>query len=67
MTSRDQFLSPNKAAIEAAERIYHAWDDALGQKDIEASLALYAENATLRKPARSPPARVPSAAPFEAR
>lgn len=38
------------AAMEAAERIYHAWDEALGKKDLEAALSLYAEDATLESP-----------------
>jgi hypothetical protein len=38
------------AAVRAAERIYQAWDDALGRKDIDAALALYAEDATLESP-----------------
>lgn len=50
MTANDQFSSANSAAIAAAERIYHAWDDALGKKDLDASLALYAEDATLESP-----------------
>lgn len=33
-----------------AERIYHAWDEALGAKDIDAALALYAPDATLESP-----------------
>jgi ketosteroid isomerase-like protein len=50
MAPREQFSSTNSAAVEVAERIYHAWDEALGKKDIEASLALYAEDATLESP-----------------
>ena len=50
MTPNDQFSSPGSAAMEAAERIYHAWDEALGKKDLEASLALYADDATLESP-----------------
>jgi predicted SnoaL-like aldol condensation-catalyzing enzyme len=33
-----------------AERIYRLWDDALGKKDIEASLSLYADDATIESP-----------------
>jgi predicted SnoaL-like aldol condensation-catalyzing enzyme len=33
-----------------AERIYHLWDDALGKKDLEASLSLYADNASIESP-----------------
>lgn len=50
MTLSDQFSSTNNTAVEASERIYHAWDEALGKKDLEASLALYAEDATLESP-----------------
>jgi hypothetical protein len=32
------------------ERIYQQWDDALGKKDVEAALALYAPDATLESP-----------------
>lgn len=45
MRSSDHSNSP--AAI---ERIYHAWDEALGKKDIEGALALYAPDATLESP-----------------
>jgi hypothetical protein len=38
------------AAMQAAERIYHAWDEALGRKDLEAAVSLYAEDATLESP-----------------
>lgn len=40
----------NSQAIEASERIYHAWDEALGRKDIDAALSLYAEDTTLESP-----------------
>jgi predicted SnoaL-like aldol condensation-catalyzing enzyme len=33
-----------------AERIYRLWDDALGKKDLEASLSLYAEDASIESP-----------------
>lgn len=33
-----------------AERIYKLWDDALGNKDLEASLSLYADGATIESP-----------------
>jgi hypothetical protein len=32
------------------KRIYHEWDDALGKKDVEAALKLYAPDATLESP-----------------
>lgn len=33
-----------------AERIYHDWDDALGRKDVEAAMALYARDCVLESP-----------------
>jgi hypothetical protein len=33
-----------------AERIYQLWDDALGKKDLDASLSLYADDATIESP-----------------
>jgi predicted SnoaL-like aldol condensation-catalyzing enzyme len=33
-----------------AERICQTWDDALGRKDVEASLALYADDASIESP-----------------
>jgi SnoaL-like protein len=32
------------------ERIYHLWDDALGKKDLKASLSLYADDASIESP-----------------
>jgi hypothetical protein len=32
------------------ERIYHAWDDALGKRDLEAALSLYADDASIESP-----------------
>ena len=32
------------------ERIYRAWDEALGNRDLEASLSLYAEDASIESP-----------------
>src|SRR5438132_4975990 len=37
-------------ATERAERIYHAWDDALGRKDVDAAAALYAPDCVLESP-----------------
>jgi SnoaL-like domain len=37
-------------AIAAAERVYKAWDEALGRKDIDAAVSLYAENIVLESP-----------------
>lgn len=33
-----------------AERIYRLWDEALGNKDLEAALALYAPDASIESP-----------------
>jgi len=32
------------------ERIYRLWDDALGKKDLEAALSLYADDASIESP-----------------
>jgi predicted SnoaL-like aldol condensation-catalyzing enzyme len=32
------------------ERIYNAWDEALGKRDLEAALSLYAEDASIESP-----------------
>lgn len=37
-------------SIQAAEQIYRAWDEALGKKDVDGALSLYAEDATLESP-----------------
>ena len=37
-------------AIQAAERIYQAWDEALGRKDLDAAMRLYAPDAILESP-----------------
>ena len=36
--------------MQDAERIYRLWDDALGKKDLEASLSLYADDASIESP-----------------
>ena len=33
-----------------AERIYHDWDEALGRKDVDAAMALYARDCVLESP-----------------
>ena len=47
-------MNPNHTtdneAIRAAERIYREWDEALGRKDIDAALKLYAPDAVLESP-----------------
>jgi SnoaL-like protein len=51
MTVDHETTHPGSAAsIRAAERIYEAWDEALGRKDLDASMSLYAPDATLESP-----------------
>ena len=38
------------SARQDIERIYRAWDEALGKKDLEAALSLYAEDASIESP-----------------
>jgi hypothetical protein len=40
----------NIEAIREAERIYHEWDDALGRKDLDAAMKLYAPDTVLESP-----------------
>ncbi|WP_156944222.1 nuclear transport factor 2 family protein [Bradyrhizobium sp. Ec3.3] len=40
----------NEAHQRDAERICKLWDEALGAKDLEASLALYADDASIESP-----------------
>ena len=40
----------NAIARNDIERIYRLWDEALGRKDLEASLSLYADDATIESP-----------------
>ena len=35
---------------ETVRRIYEAWDEALGRKEVDAAISLYAEDATLESP-----------------
>ena len=37
-------------AIRVAERIYHEWDEALGRKDLDAAMKLYAADVVLESP-----------------
>jgi ketosteroid isomerase-like protein len=37
-------------AVRAVERVYHLWDEALGAKDVEAAVALYAPDTELESP-----------------
>jgi ketosteroid isomerase-like protein len=50
MTEHNTFLSTDEQTVRAVERIYHKWDDALGRKDLDASMQLYAMDTTLESP-----------------
>jgi SnoaL-like protein len=50
MTEQANTIRAAEQAIQAAERIYHKWDDALGAKDVEAAIALYTPDCTLESP-----------------
>lgn len=45
-----QFTTATPEAVRAAEEIYKKWDEALGKKDLEAALALYASDASIESP-----------------
>jgi hypothetical protein len=55
-TSRDRDTQEVDMSIQqhqptaATENIFHAWDDALGAKDLDAAMALYHPDATLESP-----------------
>jgi hypothetical protein len=40
----------NETGQNDVERVYRLWDDALGKKDLEASLLLYADDASIESP-----------------
>jgi len=50
MAQQHQTVLPKEQDTRAAERIYHEWDSALGAKDIEAAVALYAPDCRLESP-----------------
>jgi hypothetical protein len=50
MTEHDKSLPADEQTLRAAERIYHEWDDALGRKDLDASMRLYTMDTTLESP-----------------
>jgi hypothetical protein len=50
MTQQQHTVLPKEQEIRAAERIYHEWDSALGAKDLEAAVALYAADCRLESP-----------------
>jgi ketosteroid isomerase-like protein len=49
-TSKEIDMSDTTETIRDAERIYRAWDDALGRKDLDAALSLYAPDVVLESP-----------------
>lgn len=50
MAERSNTLLAEGATAQAAERIYHDWDAALGAKDLDAAMALYAPDCVLESP-----------------
>jgi hypothetical protein len=50
MAEHNTSLSADEQTLGAAKRIYHEWDDALGRKDLDASIRLYTIDATLESP-----------------
>jgi ketosteroid isomerase-like protein len=43
-------MAINEQSTDSVERIFHAWDEALGAKDLDAAMALYQPDATLESP-----------------
>lgn len=43
-------MSSHHQETDAIEHVFHAWDKALGAKDLDASMALYHPDATLESP-----------------
>jgi hypothetical protein len=50
MAQQHQTVLPKEQDTRAAERIYHEWDSALGAKDVDAAVALYAADCRLESP-----------------
>ena len=50
MAQQHQTVLPKEQDTRAAERIYHEWGSALGAKDVEAAVALYAADCRLESP-----------------
>jgi hypothetical protein len=50
MTQDNRSLPAEDEAVGAAGRIYRDWDDALGKKELEAAMRLYAADVTLESP-----------------
>jgi ketosteroid isomerase-like protein len=50
MAQQHHTVLPKEQDIRSAERIYQEWDEALGAKDVEAAVALYAADCRLESP-----------------
>jgi len=50
MADRSNTPLAKETAAQAAERIYHEWDAALGAKHLDAAMALYAPDCVLESP-----------------
>jgi hypothetical protein len=50
MAQQHHTVLPKDQDIRAAERIYHEWDAALGAKDVERAVSLYASDCRLESP-----------------
>jgi hypothetical protein len=50
MTERSNTPLAEETAAQAAERIYHEWDAALGAKDLDDAMRLYAPDCLLESP-----------------
>jgi hypothetical protein len=50
MTERSNTPLAEETAAQAAERIYHEWDAALGAKDLDGAMRLYAPDCVLESP-----------------
>jgi len=50
MAERSNIPLAEEKAAEATERIYHEWDAALGAKDLDSAMALYAPDCVLESP-----------------
>jgi len=46
----DQPITTSSSVDPVIERVFNAWDDALGAKDLDAAMALYHPDATLESP-----------------
>ena len=54
MAERSNTPLAEETAAQAAERIYHEWDAALGAKDLDGAMRLYALDCLLESPLGNP-------------